>query len=287
MASGKRRSKTAGPQNVLPNVSDDGLRTARWKPHTRDKLLILGYYLEQFTVGMRRFPNLVFVDLFAGPGRGRFPSGRFMEGSPLIAARTPRPFTKLVLVEESKWRREALERRLERDFPQQARRVIPGDCNAMIDEVLRELPDPTSGLLTFCFIDPFGFQIHFSTLHRLSFLKIDFLVLVPDQMAGARDRTLLRPEDRRIERFLDDPSWREKWTEAKKHRQLFRDFLLNQFTKRMVSMNFLAGEAHRVKVAGGGAFLYRLAYFSKSPRGIAFWDNARRNAPDQKQMEFE
>jgi three-Cys-motif partner protein len=165
--------------------------------------------------------------------------------------------------------------------------VIAGDCNDEIERVLAELPNPSAGLLTFCFVDPFGLGIHLATIRRLKHLRIDFLVLVADQMAGARDVTLQRAGDRRVEHFLGDAEWRPKWAKARAEKQLFRDFLLKEFTARMKAMGFLAGEAHRIRVAGNRAFLYRLAFFSKNDRAIKFWDNARRNAPVQKQMELE
>jgi three-Cys-motif partner protein len=135
----KRRSK--GPQNIRANVPDDKLFYAKWRPHTRDKLYTLGYYLEEFTGAMAgKFPNLVYVDLFAGPGRGKFPNGSIMEGSPLIAARTSPPFTKLILVEASARRFAVLKKRLTAEFPGRDFSFIDENCNAAADRILVEIP---------------------------------------------------------------------------------------------------------------------------------------------------
>jgi three-Cys-motif partner protein len=271
------------------DVPDDGWFCAKWKPHTRDKLCTLGYYLEEFTGAMAgRFPNLVYVDLFAGPGRGRFPSGLIMEGSPLIAARTSPPFTKLIFVEASAQRFTALRKRLTTEFPRRDFSFIVENCNSAADRILTEIPpySKTSGVLTFCFVDPFGLDIHFSTIRRFQDLWVDFLVLVADQMAGARDKTLLKPANKVVERFLDDDNWRNRWASAKKGGMKFKDFLLDGLTSKMKSIGFKAGTPMRVNVQGMGVMLYRLAFFSKREVAIRFWENARTNAPTQKQLEF-
>src|SRR6266545_2869366 len=285
----RRKSRPRGPQNVRTAVPSDGLFCARWKAHTRDKLYTLGYYLEEFTGAMaRKFPNLVYVDLFAGPGRGKFENGSIMEGSPLIAARTIPPFTKMIFVEASPKRIAVLKKRLAAEFPAQSFSFVGENCNAAVDRILSEIPPyaKTAGALTFCFVDPFGLDVHFSTIRKFKDLWIDFLILIADQMAGARDKTLMQPTNLTIDRFLDDPRWRDRWAKAEAFGEKFRDFLLDGFTAKMKGLGFKAGEPLRIRFQGKGVMLYRLAFFSKSDRGIQFWENARRNAPTQRLLEL-
>lgn len=270
-------------------VPSDGLFCARWKPHSRDKLFTLGYHLEEFTGAMaNKFPNLVYVDLFAGPGRGKFGNRSIMEGSPLIAARTFPRFTKMILVEASLKRMAVLKKRLTAEFPGRDFSFVDENCNTAADRVLAKIPPyaKTSGVLTFCFVDPCGLDIHFSTIRRFKDLWIDFLVLIADQMAGARDKTLIQPTNPTIDKFLDDPGWRDRWAKAEASGEKFRDFLLDGFTAKMKGIGLKAGEPLRIKVQGLGVMLYRLAFFSKSDRGIEFWENARRNAPTQRLLEL-
>jgi three-Cys-motif partner protein len=279
----KSRSK-----NVRTDLEPDGLHVQPIKPHTRDKLFTLGYYLEEFTGAMSgRFPNLVYVDLFAGSGRGEFPDGALIDGSPLIAARTLPPFTKLILVEEHPENFTALKKRLAKEFQGRDIAIFKGNCNELAGAVRAQIPRPrpAGGVLTFCFVDPFNLSIHFSTLRRFKDLWIDFLVLVADQMAGGRSDKAFQAEGSDVvERFLDDPEWRGRWKEAEATGQKFKDFLLERFTAAMVGLGFRPGIPMRIKVQGMGVRLYRLAFFSKRDVALRFWESARRNAPAQESL---
>jgi len=272
-------------------LEPDGLPTQLIKPHTRDKLYLLGYYLDMFTGSMsKRFDNLVYVDLFAGSGRSVFQSGELIEGSPLIAARTEPPFTKLIAVEENSENLAALEERLRRDAPSRDLTPILGDCNVVIGDVIKAIPSPPAkgakmgGVLTFCFADPFDLSVRLSTLRRFVPLKVDFIILIADRMAGARDTTLVEPGNPVVADFLDDPHWRHKWNDARQKGITFQDFLTERFTAAMTALGFLAGTPHRVKVEGKEVPLYWLTYFSGHPRGVDFWEKARKKAPRQESM---
>ncbi len=277
---------TPRSDNVLLGLEPDGLPCPPIKPHTRDKLYTLGYYLKEFTTAMAgKFPNLVYIDLFAGAGRNEFPNHEIIEGSPLIAARTEPPFTKLILVEDDPESRDALESRLRRDFPSRSFKMIPGDCNQVIDQVIAEIPPPPpkgKGVLTVCFADPFDLSIRFSTLRRFMPLWVDFLVLIADRMAGARDHTLLDPGSTVIADFLDDPDWRPKWEAAKKQRTTsIQDFLMERFTEAMKGLGLKAGKPLRVNVEGMSVGLYWLAFFSRNDLALKLWNSAKKNAPRQ------
>lgn len=253
-----------------------------------DRIQILVVACKRTRFGHKKFPTLVYVDLFAGPGRGTFGNNSIMEGSPLIAARTSPQFTKMILVEASPKRIAVLKKRLAVEFPGRDFSFVDENCNTAADRILGKIPPytKTSGVLTFCFVDPCGLDIHFSAIKKFKDLWIDFLVLIADQMAGARDKTLIEPTNSTIDKFLDDPGWRDRWAKAEASGEKFRDFLLDGFTVKMKENGFKAGEPLRIKVQGLGVMLYRLAFFSKSERGIEFWENARRNAPAQRLLEL-
>lgn len=290
---GRKRLPEPRSRNIRTDLEPDGLHVQRIKPHTRDKLYVLGYYLEMFTQSMsKHFDNLVYVDLFAGCGRNEFPSGELIEGSPLIAGRTEPPFTKLIVVEKNRRDLSALEERLRRDIPTREVTPIPGDCNEVIGDVIKAIPPPPAkgakrgGVLTFCFADPRDLSVRLSTLRRFAPRKVDFIVLIADRMAGARDSTLVKPGNPVVADFLNDPDWRSKWDAARKRGVTFQDFLTERFIAAMTSFGLLAGIPHRVKVAGMEVPLYWLTYFTGHPLGIDFWERARKKAPKQESLPF-
>lgn len=141
-------------------------------PHTLAKHEILRRYLQAWApiLSQGRFPHLVVVDGFAGPGR----YSRGEEGSPIIAIKAvieqPRPITAKVdyhFIELDKRRAEHLETEI-------AELTVPSNVTTYIHagrsfqdtfpEVWRQY-EPKSGRSrppTFVFIDPFGFKIPFS-----------------------------------------------------------------------------------------------------------------------------
>jgi three-Cys-motif partner protein len=278
---------SARSRNVIVDRVDDGLPCLPLKDHSRAKLDILGYYLAEFTRAMAsKFPTLVYLDLFAGPGRGRFErSGEFIDGSPLIAARTKPPFKKMILVEEDRGHAAALRERLRLASPECIATIFEQNCNTAVDDIRREIPrfSQSSGGLTFCLIDPFDLGIEFATIKAFSDLRVDFLVLIADQMAGGRNvENYLRDDNETVSRFLDDSDWRPKWKVQEVEGVAFREFLVAAFSDKMKTLNFLAGDPYRVAIAGNNVPLYVLVLFSKHRLAMKFWDSALRNAPRQK-----
>lgn len=281
-------SPKARTENVLQNLTDDGLACEELKPHSRDKLFLLGYYFQVFTKAMHQtFPQLVYVDLFAGSGRGQFGKNDIIEGSALIAARTDPPFTKLILCEQDDENLGALGARIERDFKDRDIKLIRGDCNEHGDEIRAEIPkfSTKSGGLTVCVVDPYNLGIEFETLRAFADLRVDFIVLIADQMSGGRIAdVLLAQGDSKVEKFLDDPDWRDKWTAAQADKVPLRTFLLKQFTERMKKEGFLDGGAQNFKIQGKGVNLYHLALFSKNELAVKFWQTTLKRAPTQMGM---
>gem|GEM_PF-547914 len=274
--------------NVRTNPPVDGLICAPLKPHSREKLLVLGYYLQQFTKSMcRKYPNLVYLDLYGGPGRGRFPSGETIDGSAIIAARTTPPFTKIIAAEEDRENATALEARLRVECAGREFKVFQANCNDIITDLVAGIPRPkrvdgrwTQGVLTFCFVDPFDLGIHLSTLRAFKNFYVDFLVLIADQMTGGRSEPqLLRKTNTTVELLLDSTDWRERRATAPT--EPFRDFVCREFIESMGRMGFKAGTPMRINAQGLGVKLYRLCFFSKNELGIKFWEAARKNAPTQ------
>jgi three-Cys-motif partner protein len=151
--------------------------------HSGLKLAALRHALDVFTpvahsrVVSGHFDRAVYVDLFAGAGVVRTPFGDHLAGSPLIASASKRPFDQYILIERDSQRAAALCGRLPKDCLSKAT-VIPGDCNQVIDQVVKALD---GNPIVFVVIDPEGLDIKWSTVEMLGSTHeaIDFFVNVP------------------------------------------------------------------------------------------------------------
>ena len=86
--------------NLLKPV-DDGLPMRENKAHGRNKLIAVEDYINRFITSMcgRGWRELYYIDLFAGPGKNRFPNGDVTLGSPLVALTARDAFTRYRFVE--------------------------------------------------------------------------------------------------------------------------------------------------------------------------------------------
>lgn len=155
-------------------TSDDGLKASEFGgAWTAKKLFFLCNYLELATSGMKgnpKFPRgLTYVDLFCGTGvcTVELDSGppRRYPGSALIAAAMPKPFDRLVLVDEAADSISAATRRIA-SLPYSGN-VYPvvGDVNEVVDKLPPLIPN---GSLCVAFVDPYSLDVHYSTIAKLA-----------------------------------------------------------------------------------------------------------------------
>lgn len=158
-------------------VEPDGRKVRKAKPHSRDKLGILRYYLPGFASACYKWPGgPYFVDACAGPGVYGFnDSADLLRGSSLIAAGTGRdlpsvpgtsdlPIQKVVALEKGLRNLKALRSRLARyDSAAVAER---GDCNVdLIPLMQRELKHNWPLL---AFLDPEAFEVEWRTVEKVA-----------------------------------------------------------------------------------------------------------------------
>lgn len=136
-----------------------------WKGHSYEKISILGDYLPVFAKAAQSAPNRVYVDAFAGdPDNIIKGTDRAFPGSPELALGVSPPFTHLRFFEKSPDRAKRLET-LAASQGTQGIRVISGDCNEMMADVLGELPVPAP---TFAFLDPDGMELRWATIRAIA-----------------------------------------------------------------------------------------------------------------------
>ena len=252
---------------------------------SKDKLFYLGRYCRIFTTGMKnKWRNRVFIDLFCGPGRCRVrPQGDFEDGSPLIALREA--FTHYYFVDISSHCIDALEKRASglEAVPGKEMKIVRGDANECIDDLVRQIDDLGPETIGFAFVDPPGIQLHFETLRRLSkSTRIDLLINFPLGMNIKRQlkhQLQKDPEDESdFDRYFGTTQWRDLCEESPGSTRSIGWRLLQLYQEQLRSLGYAyVGDEHAVK--NRGVSLYMLVFASKNPRGREFWEKVTEIEP--------
>lgn len=265
-------------QRLLDEVAtDDGLPVRESGNWAEDKLHYWNYYISITTAAMIGKPawsaGVVYVDLFCGPGvcverksRRRFP------GSPLIAAHTEKPFTRILLCEKDSKNADACRLRMESSPARERYELFEGDCNQLIGDVVARIPDRS---LVLAFLDPTGLHIHFKTVIKLANRgATDLLVLFPDAVDILRNDKALYFDlpDSNLDLVLGpDSKWREKIsaldsTDGSRRRRLYSDIYKDQLRNHCGYKHF-----EEEVISGRTGPLYRLVYATKHETGQDFW----------------
>lgn len=273
--------------------ADDGLYTPEVGSWGMKKYKLVALYNELFSTGMKtKWDQRVYLDLFAGPGKVRLKdSGKVLLGSPLLALSVPDPFDRYIFCEEDPVAMSALQQRVHGSFPKADVHYVPGDCNKVIDTIVKKIPKPSRQLkvLSFCFVDPFSLNIHFATIKKLSSYLMDFLILLM-LMDPMRNETHYANENSdRIDHFLGLTAWRSRWKKAKSQNTNIRKFLATEFAAQVISLGYREDSLKtmvQVRSDDKNLPLYYLAFFSRNALGYKFWKEVRRYANDQLSLEF-
>lgn len=274
---------------------DDGLPAWEEAGHwTQDKLYFWHRYIEITTSAMTgnpTFPDgIVYVDLFAGAGVCRLKeSGKRIPGSVLIAASAAKPFAKIIACEKNLAFAQACDTRLSRTLVRNRCHVLPGDCNQLIDQVVKLIPDRA---LTLAFVDPKGLDAQFQTIATLARRRrVDLVILFADAYDIVRNVDFYEQQETgsKLDQVLGpDANWRNSWQELSNRssanvRQLFADIYKRQLQRCLGYTQF--GER---TISGVRGPLYRLIYASKHKLGLKFWTEAiKKDAGGQREFQFD
>src|SRR6266851_7859033 len=267
--------------------NDDHLPVREVRHWTEEKLWFWNRYLEITTTAMVGKPQwragLVYVDLFGGPGVLRLRQSRKrIPGSPLLAAYAPKPFRNILVCELDSKLADACRTRLARSPASGKFKVFDGDCNAVINKIVKEIPQRA---LTLAFIDPTGLHAHFTTIKTLADCgRVDLLILFADAYDILRnlDR-YVRQSDSPLDLTLGEGSnWRKKLEQLPNRswqnlRKLFADIFRDQLRKLdYIRFGEKTFQSYNRKIP-----LYRVIYASKHDRGLEFWEKVTSREADK------
>jgi three-Cys-motif partner protein len=210
---------------------NDNEEKNEYAAYTALKLISVTYYVPTF-LNVAQHPDrktegydgAVYVDLFAGSGLVNI-SDTYdtVAGSPICAlSANKNNFSYALCVEKDKKKKEALEKRVARIYPENKFTIIHGDCNDSIDKVISIVKEHFDNPIMLTFVDPEGMEIKMKTLKKLSdaFPAQDFMINVGSQ-GVLRVHGKLKKGDYSTER-----TWNEYWGEED------IEFLLSEIAER-------------------------------------------------------
>jgi three-Cys-motif partner protein len=271
-------------------VEDDGLVCPEVGTWAKEKYRLVSMYQELFSMGMKKWDERVYIDLYAAAGYSKVKgSGIVLKGSAVSALTVRHPFDKYIFCEQDPELMGALRERSQRVAPDARIDYICGDCDEQVEALCSVIPQASSKhkVLTLCFVDPFDFGLKFKTIKRLSAFYIDFLVLLAVGMDANRNYELyVTGNSTKIDEALGNTQWRKRWEKIPRRTE-FRSFLAQEFSSTMESLGYLPQrEMKLVRNTEKNAPMYYLALFSRSETAYSFWRKVLKDGTDQKSFGF-
>lgn len=280
-------SRQASKKSPDLTTTDDGLCVRQVGDWSKEKLHYVARYMDMFTTSMRKKWVLVYVDLFAGPGKSKVKNtGEVVKGSPLLALDLPYRFNKYIFVETDPKSLSALEKRIAAYRDHTDIYTKETDCNMAAAEIASLIP---SDALTLAFIDPEGCDIHFATIKALAdSRRVDLLMTFPMGMDIKRnvDTDARHPGNdwTRFDHFFGTTDWRRTYLTAfasggwkvaiQKIMEFYKDQLKDLGYKEIKTpLEKLIRETHT------DVPLYYLLFASKNRLGTDFWKKVLAKSP--------
>lgn len=255
--------------DLLPPEDDGLFIPPDVGPWSADKHYFLRRYMHAFTAAMKPKPwqALHYIDLFACAGIERLEGGRLEWGSPLIAAQSPVPFHQLHLIEEKKINHDALAQRLQR-FPQPSEpRLLLGDANVRVSEIIEHVP---SNALSLAFLDPYGLHLDYATLKVLAQRRVDLIIFFPDYLDAVRNagEYYEGDPDSNLTRVLGTDEWETALHGSRpgQKAEIFRQV----YFKQIEALGYRYCDFERIRGRDGHP-LYVLIFCCRHEVGLKIW----------------
>lgn len=193
--------------------------------HTQEKLQALRDYLPAYTTALGQRFTLHYIDAFAGTGECVIKiAGKELTvpGSASIAVDCRPPFHKMVFIELSNTRAQALERlsaaAAERDIS-----IIRDDANIALPTYLKNLKRTDRAVV---FLDPYGMTVDWATLEKIAASRLaDVWYLFPlsglYRQAAKDSANIDAFKEAALTRILGPHDWRRALYQPKPQKDLF------------------------------------------------------------------
>lgn len=267
------------------HAEDDGMFIPEIGSWGEQKYQIVYDYNVLFSTGMKNvWDNRIYIDLYSGSGKARVRNtNKILYSSAMLSLKVPDQFDKYIFCDVDETNITTLQERVNTEFPESIVNYVIGDCNDKIEEIINEISaySPTNTVLTFCFIDPFSLNIKFDTINKLCGKRlVDILILLAFGMDGKRNIGLYVDENNtRIDNFLGETNWRERWKLTQKVDNNLVRFLAEEFTNKMVEIGYSKESLENyisIHSDEKNLPLYYLMFFSKNHTGYKFWNTVRK-----------
>lgn len=236
----------------------------------KKKHFYLNEYAKIFTRGMgKKWPHLIYIDLFAGPGRCIVKEREEeLDGSPLMMLQ--HNFTDYIFVEKEKVLMEALQKRCAQSPKFSSITFINEDCHCTISQVISKIPSRSLGL---AFIDPTDINIPFMTVQHFAESAHGFDLLINVQLGIDIKRNFKRYKSEgdtsRLGRFLGG---KVPWDELNDTINVIK-----LYKERIGKLGYGIVEYTDIPVHNTKkAQMYFLLFASKHRRGLDFWKKITR-----------
>ncbi len=192
---------------------DDGLLMRPSGLWATDKLDYLRRYIEAFETAMRtHWAVRNFLDLMAGPGKNRIrDTKQIILGSPLLSLTTKYPFTGYFFIDFDPANTSALEERCKASPSLGNVHLKTGDCNILVNDVVKELKLNEHKSLNLAFLDPEGLELRWSTVAQLvNIRRMDMIINYPQSGLTRMMTNVYQSVDENvIDLFFGTREWRK------------------------------------------------------------------------------
>jgi three-Cys-motif partner protein len=164
----------------VPNFQSDGLTITAAEPWFKVKVQVILSYVQAFIMNASpKSDELIFVDLFAGSGLYSAGHQKDVFASASLAALSSNlPFQKWIFFEADKEQADALDKRVQKIFPQKYVEVFNVREDEIIQTINSTIPPfkPGRRAAVFCLIDPFSLNFSINTVDRLASMGFNLLM---------------------------------------------------------------------------------------------------------------